>query len=425
MTVIWLTILLITLAFSAFFSGIEIAFVSANKLETDLAVKDRSWKNGKFFAYLFEHPRYFLSVTLLGNNISLVLFGIAFAKLFDPIWQPYLPEQGFEMWLLLSNTIVSTIVILFAGEYIPKSLFRLNPMKPLRFFSRPFRWIYKLLYLPTKLTVWISEIFFKAVTGEKPQADMSLLSRFDLKSYIQDRLSVSRIEDEKGETVNIDADMLGKVVEFESAKARECLIPRNEIFDVNMDAELEEVRQKMVNSGHSRLIVYEENIDNPKGYYFHQDVLRGELIMYPIEEYPESKSAWEILTHFIKDKKSLAIIRDEYGGTAGMVTLEDLIEEIFGEIKDEFDTKDEDEYEEVLEEGKRYIFSARLEIDYLRDTYELKLPQSEEYETLGGLMAHTLEYIPKVGETASIGQYRLKVSKAIPSRIEMIYLEVL
>lgn len=424
MTVTWLFILLITLLLSAFFSGMEIAFVSVNKLEMDMALKDETWVNTPFFEKLNEKPRLFLSATLLGNNISLVLFGIAFAKLFDPLLIPLLPIQGNEMWLLVSNTLISTVVILFAGEYIPKSIFRLNPMRLLRYFATPFKFVYILLFPIISLTVYISEIFFKLITGTKPEPEMSLLSHFDLRSYIDERLKLATIENEEGDTVNIDADMLGKVVDFESAKARECLVPRNEIEGISFDASFQEIKQKIIDSGHSRLIAYEENIDNPRGYFFHQDILRNEKTLHPIDFYPGSKSAWEILSHFIQNKKSLAIIVDEYGGTAGMVTLEDLIEEIFGEINDEYDKLDEDQLIEVIEEGKKYRFSARIEIDYIRDEYDLRLPQGDEYETIGGLIAHTLEYIPEQGESVSIGQYTLVVEKALPSRIEQVLLTV-
>ncbi len=425
MTITWLIILLITLLFSAFFSGMEIAFVSANKLELDMAIKDEEWENAQFFKRMNDNDSLFFSATLLGNNISLVLFGIVFSKLFDPLWSPFLPTHATEIWLLLVNTLVSTLVILFAGEYIPKSLFRINPARILRIYGTFFKYIYFLLTPLIKITVFISEAFFKFVTGKNPEPNNSLLSHFDLKTYIDERLMQATVIDTDGKKeVNLDAKMLGKVVEFESAKARECLVPRNLIDGIEKSASLEEVKAKMVETGHSRLIVYKGNIDTPVGYYFHQDIIKGKDTIRTIAFFPETKSAWEILTYFTNNKKSIAIIVDEYGGTAGMVTLEDLIEEIFGEINDEYDKEKDDELIEVIEENKEYRFSALVEIDFLREDFDLRLPQSEEYETLGGLIAHTLEYIPKKYEKIDIGQYTLTVEKASPSRIEVVRLVV-
>ncbi|WP_436518009.1 hemolysin family protein [Ekhidna sp. To15] len=413
-------IILLCLLFSAFFSGMEIAFVSADKLHIEV-LKKKGNLAGRILALFTGNQSQFLATMLVGNNIALVLYGIFMASLLEPIIVSLLPTAlATDIIVLIIQSVFSTFLVLLAAEFLPKSLFLINPDFSLRLFAFPMGLVYVLMFPVVYLVVKISALFIwmfgYRLSDEKPVFGLT-----DLNNYIKNNILNIKEEEE----AEIDAKIFNNAIEFKTIKVRECMIPRTEIIAVDVNDTLEELKEYFVESGHSKVLVYKESIDDVIGYCHVLELFKKpediKSILTEIPIVPETMLANELLIQFITDRKSLALVVDEYGGTSGLVSIEDVIEEIFGEIRDEHD----DEYltEQKLDEHN-FIFSARHEIDYLNDEYKLSLPEGE-YDTLGGLIFAYHEDIPDVNEVIEIPPFIITIFTMEENRIDKVKLTLI
>ncbi|NQZ76007.1 MAG: HlyC/CorC family transporter [Ekhidna sp.] len=412
-------IILLCLLFSAFFSGMEIAFVSADKLHIEV-LKKRGTFVGKLLSLFTRNQSQFLATMLVGNNIALVLYGIYMAGLLEPVVWSFLPSSiASGVVVLIVQSIISTAIVLLTAEFLPKSLFLINPDFSLSLFAVPMSVIYMIMYPLVYFIVKISALFIW-MFGYKLSDERPVFGLTDLNNYIKN--NILNIKDE--EEAEIDAKIFNNAIEFKTIKVRECMIPRTEIIAVDVTDSIDELRENFVESGHSKILVYKESIDEVIGYCHVLELFKKpsdiKSILTDIPIVPETMLANELLIQFITDRKSLALVVDEYGGTSGLVSIEDVMEEIFGEIRDEHD----DEYltEQQLDD-LNYIFSARHEIDYLNDKYELALPDGE-YDTLGGLIFEFHEDIPEVNEVIEIPPFIITVFTMEENRIDKVKLTV-
>jgi len=412
-------IVLITILFSAFFSGIEIAFISANKLQIELDKKNRLF-SGRMLSGFQKNPSDFISTILLGSTITLVIYGIAISHLLEKPISRLLPESlqsGFTTTIL--QTLVSTLIILFLGEFAPKAIFRTNPNRFLKIFSFPLFITYYLLFPLQFIFVELSEFILEHIFRIKLKTEKYKFDHTDLDYYIKD-FSARETEDE---THLPEIQMFQNAIDFTSTRVRECMVPRNEIIAIEENDSIDELIKKFVSTGHSKILVYQKHIDNIIGYVHSYDIFSNphsiKSINKPIIIVPETLLAKEVLPMFIQQHKSVAVVVDEFGGTSGMVTLEALMEEIIGEINDEFD--ESPPVEKQISENE-LILSGRLEIDYLNEKYLLNLPVNDDYETLAGYIIHYLERIPAEKETFYIPPFEITILKASNKRIEQICL---
>lgn len=410
-------IILLCLLFSAFFSGMEIAFVSADKLHIEVLKKKGNFA-GRILALFTGNQSQFLATMLVGNNIALVLYGIFMAGLLEPIIVSLLPQAlATDVIVLIIQSVLSTALVLLTAEFLPKSLFLINPDFSLRLFALPMGLIYVLMFPVVFLVVRLSA-FFIWMFGYRLSDEKPVFGLTDLNNYIKN--NILNIKDE--EEAEIDAKIFNNAIEFKTIKVRECMIPRTEITAVDVNDTIEELKDNFVESGHSKILVYKESIDEVIGYCHVLELFKKpediKSILTDIPIVPETMLANELLIQFITDRKSLALVVDEYGGTSGLVSIEDVMEEIFGEIRDEHD----DEYltEQQLDD-RNFIFSARHEIDYLNDHYELSLPDGE-YDTLGGLIFAYHEDIPDVNEVIEIPPFVITIYTMEENRIDKVKL---
>lgn len=409
------------LLFSAFFSGIEIAFISADKLHIEVMSK-KGTITGKKLSEFVTHKSRFLATLLIGNNMSIVLYGILMAALLDPWLYSLIPITPYtDLFVLVSQSILSTIIVLVTAEFLPKSLFMLNPDAMLTVFAIPMAIIFWLL----KPVVWLINritrfIITKGLRFEYSE-DKPVYGLTDLNNYI--KKNILNIEQE--EEPEIDAKIFNNAIEFKTIRVRECMIPRTEIIALDVNDEIAELKEEFIESGHSKILIYKESIDEVIGYCHSLEMFKKpekiKDILTPILIVPETMLANELLIQFITERKSIALVVDEYGGTSGIVTMEDVIEEIFGEIRDEHD----DEYleEEQIDENN-FILSARHEVDYLNDKYSWELPVGE-YDTLGGLILAFNEDIPSVNETILIPPFHFTIFTMEDNRIDKVKLTIL
>jgi CBS domain containing-hemolysin-like protein len=361
-----------------------------------------------------------IGALLIGNNIALVIYGIAMANIIDPLLQSVLPPDFHsEILILLLQTIIATLVILFLGEFIPKALFRLNANGIVSFFAIPLWLIYYLLSPLVFLFTGISHFVLSKLFGIPFTRQEPFFTSVDLDQYLKELAK----DEEKLEDVQQEIQMFQNVIGFRNVKLRETMVPRNEIIALEESEPMEFLRETFTEHGLSRIPIYRETIDNIIGYTHAFDMFRSPTdipsIIKPILYLPETLPANVALTRFIQERQNIAVVVDEFGGTSGMVTMEDIMEEIFGEIEDEFD--DEGMVENVISE-REYIFSARLEIDYLNENYRLDLPESDEYTTLAGLIIHHHESIPAPGETIWIVPFRFDILEASETKIDQVRL---
>ncbi|PRY89297.1 hemolysin family protein [Mongoliibacter ruber] len=416
----YLIYVLITLTFSAFFSGIEIAFISANKLQIELQNK-QGLISGKILSNFMQKPGQFIGTTLIGNTLALVLYGIFMAYLLDPWIKDMLPDD-FEnpAAVLFIQTIISTIIVLVTAEFLPKSIFILNPNRMLSALSFPFQAIYIIMYPIVWFVVGLSRFFITKVLRLDYNEDKPVFKVTDLNSFIQNNLQ-HMDEDSK---VEIDHKIFDNAVEFKTIKVRECMVPRTDIVAVDIEEDIDELKKAFAESGHSKIIVYKESIDDVIG-YCHQlelfkkpktiaDILTNIIIV------PESGLANELLIQFIKERKSLALVVDEFGGTSGIVSMEDIIEEIFGEIQDEYDN---DDLVEQKISDIEYLMSARHEIDYLNEKYGWDLPYGE-FETLAGFILSLTEDIPQKGQSITYESFTFTIASKQDHRIETLKIKI-
>jgi putative hemolysin len=414
--------IIIVLIFSAFFSGMEIAFISANRLKIEV---DKN--NGSFSARILSRfiriPSKFIGAMLIGNNVVLVVYGILMAQVLkDPIDKILPPIIRSDFSILLSQTLIATIIVLIVAEFLPKVLFRINPNQILSFFAVPVTILYYLLYPVIQVYIGFSEFIVKRFSNIKFSHDHLVFSLIDLDHYLKE---YSAEADKINEAATQEIQMFQNAIDFRNVKLRECMVPRTEIIALEENDPINKLRDSFIKSGHSKIPIYRDSIDNIIGYTYSADLFKNpksiKSILRTIIVVPEAMLASTALTTFIQGSKSIAVVVDEFGGTSGLVTIEDVIEEIFGEIDDEFDV------EQLIEKkisDHEYIFSARLEIDYLNDHYDLNLPESEEYETLGGLIIFHHQSIPNLHEKIVINNLEFNILEAAINRIETINLKI-
>lgn len=405
--------ILITLIFSAFFSGLEIAYISSNRLKIELD-KSKGTVSSKILGTFYRNESRFIAMLLLGNNISLVFFGLFSADILEPIIRNWGVLNG--GLVLLIQTVLSTTVVLIVAEFLPKALVQMNPNGYLKYMTIPMFFIYLVLYLPTYVILVFSNLVLRLLKVDS-STTKKVFSKVDLEHYVQDLNERIKDEEEFGNEMQILQNALG----FDLIKARDCMVTRTEIISIEIKKDISELTEKFIETGKSKIIVFKESIDNIIGYVHSFEILKNpesiQQILLPIIFVPEATAGKELLQLFTENNGNIAVVVDEYGGTAGLVTIEDVIEEIFGEIEDEHDK--EGLLEEKLSETE-YRFSARLEIDYLNDEYNFKLDDDDEYETLGGLILHRLASIPEVGTRVEVEGLILEVEEVSDNRIEVI-----
>ncbi|MGM0579476.1 MAG: hemolysin family protein [Bacteroidota bacterium] len=416
----YLIYIIMSLLFSAFFSGIEIAFISSNKLHIELQ-SQQGIISGKILSKFLEKPSSFIGTTLIGNTISLVVYGIYMAKMIEPILIENLPLffQN-DIFILLAQTFISTIFVLFIAEFTPKSIFLLNPNGLLSFFALPLWLIYYITYPIVFFIVGLSKIFLKYVLRLKYEEDKPVFGLTDLDHFVKNTVQLDHQESK----IELDKKIFNNALEFKTIKVRECMIPRTEVVAVDVEDNIEELKDAFNDSGHSKVLIYKDTIDDVIGYCHSLALFKKPAsikeILTPIIIVPETMPANELMIQFIQEHKSLALVVDEFGGTSGIVSLEDIIEEIFGEIQDEHD--DEDLVEEKVS-ANTFIFSARLEIDYINDKYFLNLPEGD-YDTLGGFILSITENFPQLKEEVSSPPFRFEIESMEENRINLVKLIV-
>jgi len=413
--------IIITLALSAFFSGMEIAFITSNKLKVELD-KGKGLLTARIMSAFYRDPSRLIGTLLLGNNIALVIYGIAMANVLEPFLLSILPEHLHSgLMVLLLQTIMATLIILFLAEFLPKVLFRINANAIIAFFAVPLWIVYYFLYPVVYLFTGASQVILQRFMKIRFTRQEPVFTIVDLDQYIQELAK----NEEQLEDVQQEIQMFQNMIDFRKVKLRETMVPRNEMIAIEDSEPVGELKNTFITYGLSRIPVYSETIDNIIGYAHSFDMFKNPMdiksIIKPILYIPETMPANVALTKFIREKKNIAVVVDEFGGTSGMVTMEDIMEEIFGEIEDEFDA--EEMMEKLVQPGE-FIFSARLEIDYLNDKYKLGLPESEDYETLAGLIINDHESIPAEGESILIKPFRFDVLQATEARIDLVRLTV-
>ena len=414
-----LLILLLSMLFSAFFSGMEIAFVSSSKLRFEVDKNSRSLA-GKLLSVFYNNPNNYISTMLVGNNIALVIYGIMMARVIDGALEAYIPDN--PALLLLIDTIISTLIILVVGEFLPKTIFKINPNGTLRFFALPTYLLYILLYPISKFATACARGILR-IFGIKLNKESSTkaFTKMDLDYFIQ-----SSIQQGNGmQNVDTEVKIFQNALDFSNLRIRDCMVHRTEIEAVSKNTPTEELMRTFVESGFSKLIVYEDSIDNIIGYIHSSEMFKNahdwqnHICKMPFV--PESMQAQKLMEQFLQQKKSLAVVVDEFGGTAGIISLEDIVEELFGEIEDEHDIAD---YIAKLNEDGTYTLSARLEIERVNEMFGIDLPISDEYQTIGGLILYHYKNFPKTHEIVPIGHFRFKIMKVESNKIELITLKI-
>ena len=410
--------IIITLAFSAFFSGMEIAFVSSNKLRFELE-KTNSNITTHILSIFYKRPNDFISSQLVGNNIALVIYGILMAELIEQNLLKGIIEN--EFLLVLIQTIISTLIVLLTGEFMPKTLFKINPNKTLQLFAIPAFICYIILYPISRFASSLSNGILRIV-GIRVNKDTSNIAftKVDFDYFIQ-----SSIESKSEEDIETEVKIFQNALDFSSIKIRDCIVPRTEIIAVDINASLDELKFHFIESGISKIIVYKESIDNIIGYihssemFRHAESWKEHISQIPFV--PETMAAQKLMQLFMQQKKTLAVVVDEFGGTSGIVALEDLVEEILGEIEDEHDTSN---YIAKKLSDEEYILSARLEIEKINEMFDLELPESDDYITLGGLILHQYQSFPKLHEIVKFDRFQFKIIKMSATKIELVRLKV-
>lgn len=408
----------VTMALSAFFSGMEIAFVSSNRMLAEMDREDNGL-SGKIISVFYSHPNGFVSTMLVGNNIVLVVYGILFAQLFDNTLFSSLDEGA----RVTADTLLSTLVILFTGEFLPKILFKNNANRLLSVFAVPAYIFYILLWPISRFSTFMSKCLL-SLAGIKMsnENDDEGFSKVDLDYLVQTSIDNAQSEDD----INDEVKIFQNALDFSDCKVRDCMVPRTEINAVDYnDCSIEELMQMFVESGNSKIIVYEDDIDHIIGYihssemFRNRDKWREHVCKMPFV--PETMAAQKLMHIFLQQKKSLGVVVDEFGGTSGIVSLEDIVEEIFGDIQDEHDN---DKYIAKQVGDHEYLLSARLEIDKVNDLFAVGLPESDEYMTVGGYILHEYQNFPKLNEVITIGHFEFRIIKSTMTKIELVRLKV-
>ncbi len=417
----YLVLTIVALVFSAFFSGMEIAFISQNKVRAEIDIK-KGGLVSQILNIFYAHRETFISTMLVGNNIVNVIYGIGIAWLLKSPLENWL--GGNEALVLLVQTLISTAIVLVMSEFLPKTIFRINPNRSLRIFAVPLLMLYLLLYPISQFTSWLSALLMRVFGIKNEKKEIRLISVGELDDYLQENIDKS--EDENRE-VEREVKLFENALDFSDTRLRDCMIPRNEIVGVDIaETTREELSALFTRSGLSKLVVYHDDIDNVLGFIQVSEMFRPASVNWkdqikPVIMAPETMLAKKMMQNLLKEKKSMAIVVDEFGGTAGMVTLEDLVEEIFGDIEDEHDRR---KLVARRTGDNTYEFSGRMEIERINEMFDLDLPESDDYQTIAGYIVNRLEVIPNQGEEHNIDNFTIHINKKTGARLELITLTV-
>ena len=411
-------IILISILLSAFFSGMEMAFVTANKMYIELEKKKETFL-AKILQKLTENPSKFLTTMLVGNNIALVIYGYFMGELLMPYLKPYIVS---DFLILLIQTIISTLIILVTAEFLPKAIFRIYANEFLKIFTLPSYLFLLLFYFISMFITFISDFILRVFFNAKEDNVQLAFTKAELGHFITEQLETVKGDEE----VDSEIQIFQNALEFHNVKAREAMIPRTDIIAIDVNDSIKNLKGVFVETGLSKIVVFNDSLDDIIGYVHVFELFRNpksiRSILLPIGVVPETMMINDILNDLTKKQKSIAIVLDEYGGTSGLITIEDIIEELFGDIEDEHDSI-------LLLENKindrEFEFSARLEVDYINDTYNLSLREDDAYETLGGLIVDSIENIPQQGEIIEIANFQFTITEVSSSKIENVYLKVL
>jgi len=413
--------ILLAVIFSAYFSGMEIAFITSNKLRIELDRKQGVFGSGitKIFV---NNPGQFIATMLIGNNVSLVVYGIIISRILGPVISLFVSSEAL---ILILNTLISTAIILIVAEFIPKALFRLNPNFFLRLFSIPTLFFYVIFYPVSKISLYISNsilrIFHSGKAPEKGNEENIFFSRADLDHFV----NINAMEGVKDESEKENIKIFQNALDFSNIRVRECMVPRTEIEAVDINDTIENLRERFIATRFSRILVYSGTADQIAGYVELKDMFRNpqdiKSVLRKLVIVPETMPANRLLRQFVDEKVNIAVVVDEFGGTSGMITIEDVLEEIVGDIEDEHDVK---ELVEKQVGTNEYIFSGRLEVDYLNEKYNLNLPENDDYETLAGMILYYHGSIPKNNDIIRINNIVIKVLRATSTRLDQVNLKV-
>lgn len=410
------SIIIISLILSAFFSGMEIAFVSSNKLRMELDRKNNG-VSSRLIDFFYRHSEQYISTMLVGNNIVLVIYGIKMAELLDPVFASFI-HNNFAVSLM--QTICATIIVLITGEFLPKTIFKANPNLWLRIFAPVLAVFYVILYPITILATFLSRLILSIFKAYSPKSGQQSLNKADLDYLINETLESHESDVE----IENDVKLFQNALDFSSVKIRDCIVPRTEIIALPEEGTtLDDLKNTFVSTGYSKILIYRDTIDNIIGYFHAANIFkqpdnwRELLLKMPIV--PETMAANKLMDIFMQEKKSIAVVVDEFGGTAGIVTLEDIMEEIFGEIEDEHDNR---EYTAKQINEHEYVLSGRLEIDAANSQFELGIPESDNFITVAGYILYHYQKFPKLNETIRIDNFTFKVLAAHNNRIDLVKL---
>ena len=403
-------IIIISLIFSAFFSGMEIAYISSNKISIEIEKKKTGFISS-IIKILTNKPSKFITTMLIGNNIALVIYGFTMGALLT---------REFDL-NLINQTLVSTFIILITAEFLPKVFFQIYSLKFFKIFILPAYFFYIVFYFISDFVIWISDIFLKIFFKSKGDNKQMLFSKDELGHYINEQMDAV----EKDQKIDSEVQIFQNALDFSKLKSRDVMIPRIELVAVEIHDYISKLKSLFISSGYSRILIYNSSIDDVLGYAHSSDLFNKpktiKSILMPVEFIPEAMLIKDVLNLLTAKRKNIAIVLDEYGGTSGMITIEDIVEELFGEIDDEFDNN---ELIERKVSDNEYEFSARIEVDYLNENYKLHLPVSEEYETLGGLIVNSTEEIPTVKEEIRVGNFLFKILDVSNTRINLVSLKI-
>ena len=411
------TIAFTTLLLSAFFSGVEIAFVSANKLQLELDKSSGRFPS-KIIAYFSKNESDFITTMLVGNNTALVVYGIVMTKILTPLFSNY-PVSDFT--LLFIQTIITTIIILVTAEFLPKTIFRIFPNTILKLFSIPI-WLFFVLFRPiTILMLKLSNFVLRYLLKQNIEENKVIFGKPDLDEYLNN----IKINHTSEDNSRVEVEMLQNVLDLSNKKLRECMIPRTEIIALDFNSTIKTLRSKFIETKLSKILIYRDNIDKIVGYVHSSDLFKDprniRSILLPIPIVPESMLAIELLNLFIDQNKGVALVVDEFGGTSGMLTIEDVTEEIVGEIEDEYD---KEQFTDKKINNGEYLLNARVDVEDVNKKYKLNLPDSEEYETIAGLLLSRLEDIPKSGDIIEIDSYVITIKQVDDRSIHSVHLHI-
>ena len=403
-------IIIISLIFSAFFSGMEIAYVSSNKISIEIEKKKTGFISS-IIKILTKKPSKFITTMLIGNNIALVIYGFTMGALLT---------REFDL-NLINQTLVSTFIILITAEFLPKVFFQIYSLKFFKIFILPAYFFYIVFYFVSDFVIWISDIFLKIFFKSKADNKQMLFSKDELGHYINEQMDAV----EKDQEIDSEVQIFQNALDFSELKSRDVMIPRIELVAVEIHDYISNLKSLFISSGYSRILIYKSTIDDVLGYAHSSDLFNKpktiKSILMPVEFIPEAMLIKDVLNLLTAKRRTIAIVLDEYGGTSGMITIEDIVEELFGEIDDEFDNN---ELIERKVSDNEYEFSARIEVDYLNENYKLHLPVSEEYETLGGLIVNSTEEIPTIKQEIRVGNFLFKILDVSNTRINLVSLKI-